>query len=278
MSARLHRWWASVVRRLDKRGTRALLIVPASLWMSASQRTPCLVYWSDGAWIHRYPGAKIPHAALGRAARPGVFTAEARAVFTYEYTPQAGDVVFDVGAGVGAETLLFARLVGKRGRVVALEAHPRTYERLARLCSINRLTNVVPLHVAAGDADGEALITDSPNHLRNTTVGATGDGVRVRARRLDSIAGELGLTRIDLLKMNIEGAEILALAGLEGIVHATRRVCISCHDFLADEGASDELRTKRAVRAWLIERGFRVTSRDDAPEPWLRDYLYGSRD
>ena len=75
--------------------------------------------------------------------------------------------------------------------------------------------------------------------------------------------------------MNIEGAERLAIAGLDGLIGDIRHVCISCHDFLADDGGSERLRTKALVRAFLVEHGFDVTTRDDAPDPWTRDYLYG---
>ena len=270
------RLWSGLVRRLDHSRRRWLLIVPASLWVSVAYRSPCLVYWRDGAWIHRYRGAKIPHAVLGRAAPPAVLTAEAREIFLYEYTPRPGDIVFDVGAGIGAETLLFSRLVGPSGRVVSLEAHPRTYERLARLCEVNRLENVTPLQVAAMDAEGEVAISDLEHHLQNVLVES--GGIAVPARRIDTIARELGVTQIDLLKMNIEGAERLAIRGLERIISRTRHVCIGCHDFLADAdaGAPDELRTKALVRDFLIAHGFEVTTRDDAPNPWTRDYVYGS--
>lgn len=267
-------WWA-LVRRLDKPGRRALLVVPASAWVSVANRAPCLVRWQDGAWIHHYRGAKIPHASLGRAAPPRILTAEARDIFLHGYTPRRGDTVFDVGAGIGAETLLFSRLVGPSGRVVSLEAHPGTYERLARLCAVNRLANVTAVQAAASNAEGEALISDFDHHLQNTIVGAEA-GISVRACRIDTLAHELGITRIDLLKMNIEGAERLAVEGLARIIGAIRNVCISCHDFLADEGGSEQLRTKAAVRAFLEANGFRVTTRADAPEPWTRDYLYGT--
>ena len=266
-------WWA-LVRRLDKPGRRALLVAPASAWVSVANRAPCLVRWQDGAWIHHYRGAKIPHATLGRAAPPHVFTAEARDIFLHAYTPRPGDTVFDVGAGIGAETLLFSRLVGPAGRVISVEAHPQTYARLARLCEVNRLTNVTAVQAAASNADGEALISDLEHHLQNTIVDA-GSGIRVRARRIDTLACELGVTNIDLLKMNIEGAERFAVDGLDGIIGRINHVCISCHDFLADDGGSDELRTKELVRAFLVAHGFRVTTRDDAAEPWTRDYLYG---
>src|SRR5919108_3277216 len=202
----LTRYWSALVRRLDRPGRRALLVLPGSFWVTFTYRAMCVVYWRDGAWIHRYRGARIPHAQLGRAAPPDVFTAYARKIIFHGYAPREGDVVFDVGAGIGAETLLFSRLVGGSGRVVSIEAHPRTYRRLVDLCKANGLVNVTPLQVAASDLDGAATISDLPNHVRNTTLDAEAEGINVPAHRLDTIATDLGVTRIDLLKMNIEGA------------------------------------------------------------------------
>jgi FkbM family methyltransferase len=271
----LARYWQAIVERLDRPGRRALLVVPGSVWVSLTYRKACLVYWRDGAWIHHYRGARIPHASLGRAAPPQVFTADAREHSLHGYVPRRGDIVFDIGAGVGAETLVFSRLVGDSGRVVSVEPHPGTYERLVAVCRANGLANVTALQLAASDRDGEALLTDDQNHVRNALVGTGGDGVEVRARRIETIAGELGVRRIDLLKMNIEGAEEAAIRGLGALLDETRNVCISCHDFLADRTGDEQLRTKTAVRAFLAEHGFVVTSRDDAEQPWTRDYLYG---
>ncbi len=264
------------MHRLDRPGRRALLVVPGSIWVTLRYRGPCLVYWRDGTWIHHYRGARIPHATLGRAAPPHVLTAEARKLFLYEYTPQPGDIVFDIGAGIGAETLLFSRLVGASGRVVSVEAHPRTYARLAQLCGDNRLTNVTPLQVAASDDGGAAAITDRAHHVRNTILVRTPTGSRCRRGASTRSPHELAISRIDLLKMNIEGAERAAIRGVGSLLASTRNVCISCHDFLADDGGGDELRTKAFVRDFLTDHGFDVTSRDDAPEPWTRDYVYGS--
>jgi FkbM family methyltransferase len=269
----LSRLWRKALAVLDRPGRRGLLIVPGSIWVSRAYRTPCLVYWRGGAWIHHYRGAKIPHAELGRAAPPHVFTAGARELFLYEYEPGLGDVVFDIGAGIGTETLLFSRLVGASGRVVSVEAHPRTYSRLAGLCRVNGLANVAPLQLAVSDTDGAAAISDLGSHLQNTLTPAS-SGITVPARRIATIAADLGITRIDFLKMNIEGAERLAIQGIGPLLANTRHVCISCHDFLADDGASDELRTKSFVSEFLVEHGFRVTTRDDATHPWTRDYVY----
>jgi FkbM family methyltransferase len=251
-----------------------LLNIPGSLWVSFRYRTPCLVYWRDGAWIHHYRGARIPHASLGRAAPPHVLTAQARDIFLYEYTPTAGDVVFDVGAGIGGETLLFSRLVGASGRVVSVEAHPRTYRRLADLCNANGLANVTSFQAAVSDTESAVVISDLAHHAQNTVLEPEAGGIEVPARRIETIAADLGITRIDLLKMNIEGAERAAIQGVGSLLGSTRHLCISCHDFLADDGGSEDLRTKAFVREFLVEHGFRVTTREDAADPWTRDYVY----
>lgn len=258
------------MRRLDRPGRRWLLSGPASAWVSWTYREPCVVYWRDGAWIHHYRRAKIPHATVGRAAPPGTLTAEARDIFLFDYTPQRGDVVLDVGAGIGAEALLFSRLVGEGGRVVSIEAHPSTYARLVDLCKVNGLDNVSPLQLAVSDSDGEVVLSDVAYHLRNKLLASGETGIPVPARRIDTIAAELGIESVDFLKMNIEGAEERALTGMGALLEHTRHVCISCHDFLG-------IPTKAAVRALLTEHGFDINSRDDAPDPWTRDYVYGAR-
>ncbi len=266
----MRRYWAGLVRRLDRPGRRALLVVPASAWVTWRYREPCIVYWRDGVWIHHYRNARIPHSSLGRAAPPAVLTAEGRDLFLHDYTPQRGDVVFDVGAGIGAETLLFSELVGSDGHVVSIEPHPGTFERLFGLCTANRLDNVTPLQVAATDTEADVVLSDGAHHLQNKLLDSDEAGIVVPARRLDAIAAELGIGHIDLLKMNIEGSEERALAGMGTLLTRTRHVCISCHDFLG-------VPTKAAVLSLLTKDGFDVHTRDDAPEPWTRDYVYGAR-
>jgi Methyltransferase FkbM domain len=131
---------------------------------------------------------------------------------------------------------------------------------------------------AHGSLGHERVLTsDADHYLQNTVLGLDNGGIEVPARRIDTIAADLGITSIDLLAMNIEGAERLATAGLDGIIDTIRHVCISCHDFLADDGGPDDLRTKAMVRQYLVAHGFRVLTRDDAEHPWTRDYLYGSK-
>ncbi len=130
---------------------------------------------------------------------------------------------------------LFQGCVGESGRVISIEAHPTVFRCLSKMCAANRLENVTLVQAAVADHETEVQLTDSHEHEGNSIIG-TASGVRVACTTLDSLFRSLGLLRVDLLKMNIEGAERLALAGMREMVKKTKNICISCHDFLADGG------------------------------------------
>jgi FkbM family methyltransferase len=192
----------------------------------------------------------------------------------YQYLPREGDTIVDVGAGTGWETLFFSRSVGLCGRVISIEAHPRVFRCLSKMCAENRLENVTLLQAAVADREGEIQFSDSSEHEANSVIGVV-SGIRVPCTTLDYIFLSLGLPGIDFLKMNIEGAERPALSGMGEMVRKTKNVCISCHDFLASGGGPDELRTKADVIAFLKQNGFVVSLRESDPRCNVRDYVYG---
>jgi FkbM family methyltransferase len=262
---------AAAVRSLDRPAGRRVLALLASAYLSATCRKPILVRRHENVWAYRWRGAVLPHPTLGSAVHPE----QALRVLAPGYVPQPGDVVLDVGAGVGDTALLFSRLVGPNGKVVAIEAHPETHRWLVRLCRLNSLENIVPLQVATADQEGELLIS-SQEPSTNTVLGASAEkGLAVRARRLDAIAADLGLERVDLLKMNIEGAERAALLGMPELIRRTRHVCISCHNFLADAGGREEMRTRSFVEGFLSAHGFTI-ARTKPKKGWRGSYVYAT--
>lgn len=227
-----------------------------------------------GHWVNEQEDATI--------VSPGIHTAPLSLInqlvldqWTYWYVPGRGDVIIDAGAGIGEDAVVFSHLVAPRGRIIAIEAHPATFNCLAETVRRSGLPNVEPLLCAVAEADGTLKISDAGNHLANSVVAGVG-GVEVPARSLDSLADELGLDRVDLLKMNIEGAEKLAVRGMERLARITRHIVISCHDFIADAGGDESFRSKNEVWEALVGLGFAVTSREDHPSPWVRDYLFAT--
>jgi len=138
-----------------------------------------------------------------------------------------GMVFVDVGANWGYHTLLAAALVKAGGRVLSLEPDPRLFACLTANLSRNSLTHVVPVPFAASDSAGELLLAgyqeSGGNYGVSTLVHAltTANTYWVEARPLDVVLDQLEVGRVDLIKMDIEGAEWLALRGLQS--HLTHR-------------------------------------------------------
>lgn len=200
----------------------------------------------------------------------------ARGVFLREYAVGPGDVVLDIGAGIGTETLPFSAMAGDSGKVIAVEAHPATFDMLERACRLNGLRNVELIHAAVMDSEQPVMISDlRAGFCQENRIGT--EGIPVPAVTISGLVSKLELPRIDFLKMNIEGAEVGALRGAVDVLPIVGHAAIGCHDFLADETGDDSYRTMDEVRTLLKEAGFTVTRPADDPRPWASHYLFASR-
>jgi FkbM family methyltransferase len=128
-------------------------------------------------------------------------------------------VALDVGANVGLVAVSLGMHAKKsQGRVIAFEPVPPNFNRLTENIAINGLTEHVQAHqVALGEAAGEVEITMERTDGASTgnavfTEGLNGDkSYRVKVARLDDL--ELNLARLDLVKADIEGTEIMFMRG-----------------------------------------------------------------
>jgi FkbM family methyltransferase len=264
-----------LVDRLSARVHPTLFGPLGSILVSARRRELCLVRASEDGWIHRYREGIAVHASLdGPSAR--VQDQAARDHFLYRYSPRRGDVVFDVGAGVGGEVRLFSRLVGATGRVVSIEARPRTFRLLTRTVALNRLANVTALQAALTGAR-ETVYIDHDTGAGSAVTRVAGAGVAVAGLTLPDVMELVRVDRIDLLKMNIEGSELPALRAATSALASVRNIVVSCHDFKADRGGGDWQRTYQPVTDLLYEAGFTVRSRPTDTRPSIRYYAYGAR-
>jgi FkbM family methyltransferase len=240
----------------------------------------CLVR-RDGetGWILRSRGGALV-SPEPNISSPKRLAQEVTDVFCYGYVPKPGDVVIDVGAGVGREGFVFSRLVGPTGSVHCIEAHPVTYGFLTRMRALNRLDNLQCHNLAISDSSGFVTIStedDLGRYYQNRILPGGPARTEVPAMTIDRFCKLQSLTQVDLLAMNIEGAERLAVKGMSQVADRIRNVAIACHDFLADKGGDAELRTKQHVRRFLTKHGFEIEERLDDPRDWLRGFVYGSR-
>jgi FkbM family methyltransferase len=197
--------------------------------------------------------------------------------FNYAYLPKSGDCIIDLGAGLGEETAIYAVLVGNTGKIHAVEANPYTYGGLKYMCDQNRFNWVVPHHLAIFNSEGEVTIEDDDQNYLTNTINVNkqkGLGARVRAKTLDSLVRDNGITSIDFLKANIEGAEQFMVEGMKNSVTIIRHLCISCHDFRHTQHKHGEFyMTKSKVIAFLKGNGFEVMTRNTG-DALIDDYVY----
>jgi FkbM family methyltransferase len=229
----------------------------------------------SGNWINIQPEGSFVGPDLHTAYFSQVQSAVAGYWF-HEYTPAKSDIVIDVGAGIGEDAVILSHLVGVEGRVHAIEAHPATFACLESTVKRSKLANVETHQLAITERDGTVSISDDAHHLANSIIGR-GNGLEVRAQSLDHFIDATGHATIDLLKMNIEGAERGAMLGLDRQASKVRHMAISCHDFIADQGGGEQFRTKDAVRERLLHLNYYVTERSQASTPWEADVLFATR-
>jgi FkbM family methyltransferase len=133
-------------------------------------------------------------------------------------TVKPGDTIVDAGANQGYYTLIGSRLVGDAGKVYAFEPEPAMFELLEKNVRLNGLTNVVLERKALSSRGGtlKLFIADANkgDHRIYQPKGESRPSVDVEAVRLDEYFKGRG--RIDVIKIDTQGAEGLILEGMAG--------------------------------------------------------------
>lgn len=140
------------------------------------------------------------------------------------YKAASGWTVFDCGAYTGNTSLYFSRLVGESGRVFAFEPSCGTYEQLVTNIQNSGIKNIATAPFAVCNHNG--TITFSVGNGAGARIANT--GLETRAITLDSFATSENLDKVDMIKMDIEGAELDALKGAERIIRRDTPLLAIC--------------------------------------------------
>ncbi len=178
---------------------------------------------------------------------------------------QQGDVVLDLGANLGYFSLLARTLVGPEGKVFAFDPEPKNYEYLKKNIALNKFSDNVEAHQLAlsnkaGFVDLFICPYDSGHHTINQKEGITAyketrgkiEKVVVPAVTIDS----MGFPKVDVIKMDVEGSEVMALEGMELLLKRSRDIKLFIEYFpmlIEKMGDKPEDLFKR-----LFDQGFHV--------------------
>jgi len=137
----------------------------------------------------------------------------------YNYSRiEPGMTVVDVGAHIGTFTLLASKRVGEEGKVIAIEPEIYNFKQLNKNLELNEIRNTIPVKTALSDFNGKEdffISKGSGCHsffpCRDDIIDKTQIGVKT----LDSLLWELNIKRVNLLKIDAEGAELKILKGAQ---------------------------------------------------------------
>lgn len=151
---------------------------------------------------------------------------------------QPGNVAFDVGANIGEISLLFSRFVGVNGQVHSFECTPDTFNRLQEIISTAGRKNLTLNKVCLSDKEGTATfhVYDEEHAAWNTMADRPLEnyGINIRPLRteelvtttIDSYCEARNIQKIDLLKVDVEGAEYQVIKGASRMMREKRIGCL----------------------------------------------------
>lgn len=146
-----------------------------------------------------------------------------------------GDTVYDIGANMGYVSLSFAKQVGPSGHVVAFEPVPRNLDLLRSNIEENGLLNIQVFDVAASDRHGHAVIRVCDNLSTGSLIWHRNDPSAVelviKTAAIDELVEAGALQKPAFVKIDVEGAEGLALLGMRRTLARARPVVfVECSD------------------------------------------------
>ena len=186
-------------------------------------------------------------------------------VYERVWGPKEGDVVLDIGAYVGMFTVKAATLVGTTGKVIAIEPSPENYELLRRNCE--GLANVVLVRKAVMSMNGIGRLYYSRSAAANSLVTRWERYVEVPTITLDDLVDELGLDKVDIIKVDAEGAELDVLMGAQNVLAKGTRLVIAAYH-TAPNGKAEIAQVDAALR----NANYRVIHCQG-----LRSYVYAEK-
>jgi FkbM family methyltransferase len=168
----------------------------------------------------------------------------------------AGKTFYDVGANIGFFSLVAARKVGESGHVIAFEPVPENADAVRRNADLNAFDWIIVVDVAVSSSTGEAelVLAEHPGGAALRSAPLPPDATRsitVKTATLDSLVRRKDFPPPDVVKIDVEGAELRVLEGMAGVVqdHQPHVVC-EVDAATRDEAEERAKEIERIIRSW----------------------------
>jgi FkbM family methyltransferase len=140
-----------------------------------------------------------------------------------------GMTVLDIGANVGYYTAMTAHAVGPEGCVIALEPDPENFDYLTKTIAANHLSNVRTAQLAASDHEGQMMLYISDDNRGDNRLYANELATRsisVDVVRIDKLLANWGVDYVNLIKIDVQGAEAWVLRGMRETIRRARKLTL----------------------------------------------------
>lgn len=192
-----------------------------------------------------------------------------------------GSIIIDAGANIGLYSIIGSKLVGDSGRIYSFEPSKTTFNLFKNNILLNQVTNITAINKGLGDKMGETLILnhnnetgDAENYISNSTLNnleSVNDGSAevIVIDSLDNFQYENSISKVDFLKVDVEGYEYYVLKGAENLLRENPDIIIlfECADHLAKRAGSSQ----NEVFNFLNKLGFELAYWNEKLKKWICD-------
>jgi FkbM family methyltransferase len=147
---------------------------------------------------------------------------------------QQGFKVLDVGAYIGIYTLKTAKKAGCQGRVISIEPEEENFSFLLKNIEINGFDNVIPVRAALSDFEGKgSLFLSARGSGEHSLLSRSQMKIDVPVYTVDGLMQKLRMDSLDVMKIDVEGAEIQVLKGSNQMLkeHRIHRIVVASYHY-----------------------------------------------
>lgn len=163
-----------------------------------------------------------------------------------------GMTCLDIGSNIGYYVLLENKIIGNKGKVIAIEPSPKNFEYLKKNIEIQRTKNIQAFNFAAGDKTGYINFLNYKNESNsgrvipdNEVINWPGQVVKLPVKTIDSFLEEIEEDKIDFLRMDVEGYEYQIFQGMKNTIRRSKPIIqIEVHKSIMGT---------ETTKKWLIE-------------------------